>query len=300
MGVVFNIQRCSLQDGPGIRTTVFLKGCPLRCKWCHNPESWHRKPELSFFKHKCGACGVCVKACPRSARSISDGVCAIDRALCTVCGECVKKCFNDALTIIGEEKTAEQVIAEVKRDMPFYERSGGGLTLSGGEPFAQPEFLCSLLAAGKQAGLHICVETCGYVDEQLLRDSMPYVDIYLYDYKATGAENHKAFTGVTNERILSNLYMLLENRASVILRCPMIQGENDTVQHLAAIAELYKTYPHMLGVEIMAYHNMGRDKGVRVGIDAGEMTDMPLTPESTKAEWIKTLRDFGCNIAKIG
>jgi pyruvate formate lyase activating enzyme len=194
----------------------------------------------------------------------------------------------------------EEIMADVVRDIPFYKNSGGGMTLSGGEPFMQAETTMALLQAGKREGLHICVETSGFAQAALIQASMPYVDIYLFDYKATRSDAHKYFIGAPNELIVSNLKMLLDTGAKVILRCPMVEGVNDTPEHLEGIAALYRSYPELLGVEIMAYHNMGRDKGIRVGLDEEQMLDLPLTPEPVKTRWIDELHRLGCSIAKIG
>jgi pyruvate formate lyase activating enzyme len=205
-----------------------------------------------------------------------------------------------ALEIIGRPMDLDDVIEEVLRDKPFYDSSGGGITLSGGEPFMQSEFTMALLKKSKKAGLHVCIETSGFARQQLIKESMEYVDIYLFDYKATDPQKHTDFTGVSNEVIIANLQFLLENQARVILRCPLIEGVNDSPGHLEGIASLYRQYQHLAGLEVMAYHNMGKDKGIRVGIDKEKMLEQPLTPEAVKSGWIDKLKSLGCSIAKIG
>jgi pyruvate formate lyase activating enzyme len=258
------------------------------------------KPQLSYMKQKCVSCGRCVGACPNGAHKITDsGEHVLDWSLCELCGECAKKCWRDALSIIGSAAETEDVLAEVMRDKPFYDTSGGGMTLSGGEPFMQPEFALELMEKGKKAGLHICVETSGLASESVIKKSMELVDIYLYDYKATGPD-HKELIGVDASVPLARLELLLNGCAKVVLRCPMVEGLNDTEEHLRAIAGVWKRHPELLGVEVMAYHNMGRDKGVRVGLAPEEMVERPLTPEATKARWIDALRSYGCSVARIG
>lgn len=222
-GVVFDIQRFSLHDGPGIRTTVFLKGCPLRCAWCHNPESWLQEPQTMVKKKQERICGT--------------------------------------------RMTVEDVMREVLADEAYYRNSGGGLTVSGGEPMLQFEFLKPLLEASKKAGLHTCMETSGYCDEEQLKEISPLVDLFLFDIKLTDPQMHKQYTLVDNRRILENLNMLCRNGARIVLRCPIIPGINDTDAHILAVGKLVEKYPEITGVEIMPYHDMGRGKWRELGLD---------------------------------
>lgn len=296
-GVVFDIQRCSMHDGPGIRTTVFLKGCPLRCQWCHNPESQRRAPELYFMDMRCALCGECVAACPNGCHRVDAEGHAIDREKCTACGRCVEACFTGALEIKGSEMTVERVLQDVLADRAYYERSGGGVTVSGGEPLAQFAFTRELLRRCREEGVHTCIETCGFAPEEHVREIQPLVDHFLFDYKATG-EAHRALTGVDNMGILANLDLLLSLGSAVTLRCPLVPGVNDADEHLMAIAELERKYPKLKGIELMAYHNMGVAKSARIGGDA--VLDLPNATEEQKAEWLKKLRAFGSERAVLG
>ena len=299
-GVIFNIQRCSLQDGPGIRTTVFLKGCPLRCVWCHNPESWHKEPELSVNLRMCVGCGRCAQVCPNGAHTVQDGVHSFDRSRCVACGQCVQACAPGALTMIGRLVDSDEIVAEAARDRAFFERSGGGVTLSGGEPMMQPAFTRALVQGLKEEGLHVCLDTCGFAAREQYEALLPCIDLFLFDYKATEPETHRKLTGVGNERILENLEYLLDSGAGVILRCPMVQRVNDSDEHLAAIADLERRHPQLLGVEIMAYHNLGKDKGLHVGRRESEIIEHEMTPEAVKRQWIDRLHALGSEKCRIG
>jgi glycyl-radical enzyme activating protein len=253
-GIVFDIHRFSLNDGPGIRTTIFLKGCPLRCDWCHNPESQSFKPQLSFNPEKCLNCFECVKACPNGVHQNLDGKHVINWESCTTSGECVKVCAYDALKIIGSENTITEIISEVLKDINYYRKSGGGLTISGGEPLAQPEFTLELLKAAKKVGIHTCVDTCGLASLDSYKEILPYTDLFLFDYKVTDNKKHKDLTGGGNRQILKNLEYLISNKAEVILRCPLIPTINDEEKHLEGIAEIIKKYPEISSIEIISYH----------------------------------------------
>jgi len=184
-GKVFNIQRFSIHDGPGIRTNVFLKGCPLRCLWCHNPEGLSRESDIEFIPKKCIGCGRC-GVCPNDCHKFNDGLHYYDRSNCIKCGTCISHCVTEALQIAGKDYTVDEVMKEVESDAMFYEESGGGMTLSGGEPLFQSEFATELLRTAKERGIHTAIETCGFYSEDVLRKAIPYIDIFLFDYKVTG------------------------------------------------------------------------------------------------------------------
>ena len=298
-GLVFDIQRFALHDGPGIRTTVFLKGCPLSCLWCHNPESRSFRRQLSFDEDRCTHCLHCVDVCNTGALEVVDERLVVHHDLCDGCGGCVDRCPYDALAVIGGEKTVDQVIAEVEKDRAYYQRSGGGLTISGGEPLAQPGFTVALLRRAKEAGIHTCLDTSGAVHPRRIQEALPYVDVFLYDYKATPESAHVRLTGVSNELVLENLEYLYQKGANIILRCPLIPGVNDSTRHLKGIARLSRKYPNLLDVQLMAYHNMGKDKAHRLGM-AYPLREHPSAGETDKERWLWTLVAHGCDRAVLG
>ena len=262
-GTVFNIQRYCTNDGPGIRTTVFLKWCPLNCIWCHNPESKSSRPQILFDAMRCLGCGACAAVCLKGLHRMDGKGHLFVREGCVACGACARVC-SGALELVGETKSVEDILAVVLRDKPFY-GDEGGMTVSGGEPFAQPDFLLSLLAAAKGQGVGTVVETSGFADERDIRASLPLVDWYLYDCKETDAALHRKWTGVDNERILANLVILSEANAQVVLRCPIIPGCNDREDHFNALGEMSRRFSCIRRIEILPYHSLGVKKSRELG-----------------------------------
>ena len=263
-GKIFNIQRFSTSDGPGIRTTVFFKGCPLSCLWCHNPESHTAKCEIFYDAKKCIGCRLCEKACPNICHKFGEGGHVFVRENCEKCGECAKVCPAKSLEICGEEMSTEKVIETVMRDLPFYEQSGGGLTLSGGEPLAQFDFALELLKKAKENGISTAVETSGFCRRDLA-DMAKYVDLWLFDIKLFDKDEHEKYTGVSNELIFENLRRLDGFGAKIILRCPIIPDINLKRAHFEKIAELANSLENVIAVNLEPYHPLGISKSNLLG-----------------------------------
>lgn len=263
-GIIFNIQKFCLHDGDGIRTCVFLKGCPLRCIWCHNPESIEKEISISFDKTKCSLCGRCTGIC--TARDVKNSVLTIDSKTCVRCGKCVDVCLNDANEIIGTEKTASEILDEVIKDKMFYDTSGGGLTVTGGEPSYQADFTLELLGLAKNSGISIAVETCGAGTLDFYESAADMGTTFLYDIKCIDPVLHRKLTGSDNSHIMENLQYLMNRNADIIIRIPLIPGCNDSDKDISLLAEfLNKNTGRYRYAEIMPYHNLGTGKSEKLG-----------------------------------
>ena len=279
--MIFDIQHFSLSDGPGIRTTVFFKGCPLRCLWCHTPESQRKERELMFTPERCIGCGRCVPVCPRACHRMEKGIHRFDRSRCTGCGRCAENCFPGALESCGDERTAEEILDEVEADRPLYEASGGGMTLSGGEPLFQAAFAEELCTNAKRRRLHICLDTSGFAPRETCRGIAPLVDLFLFDIKTVVPAKHRALTGVDNALILENLFLLDELKRPSVLRCPLVPGVNDSPEELAGIARLANRLRHVEEIDLEPYHPLGEGKRKSLGLSLSFQAEVP-SPETVE------------------
>jgi len=260
-GFIFNIQRYSLQDGPGIRTTVFLKGCPLRCLWCHNPEGISPAMEVATFENRCVACGECTEACPRGLANTPGD----HGPECDLCGACVEACPTGTRHLVGRSMTVEETLAEVLKDRVFYEDSGGGVTFSGGEPMAQVDFLKAILPDCRRQGIHTVVDTTGFCPPDQLLAVAPHTDLFLYDIKILDPERHQRFIGVPNALILENLRVLSRVHANIWIRMPIVPGLNDETPLIEATARFVEDLPGVTLVNLLPYHKTGISKFKRLG-----------------------------------
>lgn len=262
--LIFDIEKFAVRDGPGIRTVVFMKGCPLHCLWCHNPESQSMDPEMLFYSGKCTRCGICAAVCPRSCHAVGAEGHRFDRSQCTVCGLCSERCPAEALHLVGRRMSVNEVMSEVMKDQIFYRNSGGGITLSGGEPLTHFAFTSALLKEAKEVGIHTAVETCGFSPWERIRELLPLVDLWLWDVKAS-PEKHEKLTGVPAEPILENLYKLDQAGSSIILRCPLVSGINDEDLDLTHIAALADKLSHVQQIDLEPYNPLGEKKNRALG-----------------------------------
>lgn len=294
-GDVFSVERYAIHDGPGIRTQVFLKGCPLRCLWCSNPEGMSFKPSLVHTRILCIDCGSCAEACGDQALSMTQHGPALDREKCTLCGDCVDVCHAEALEINSSRMSAERIVDEVERDKVFFEVSGnGGITLCGGEPLGQPVFAVDLLRLCKERGIHTAIETCGYYRFEALEQALPYLDFIYFDLKHMNAEAHREYTGANNELILANLRELQSYEVELCVRVPVVPTLNDGKENMEAIASFVKELPRVISVELLPYHRLGVSKYGKLGLDY-PLDDIP-SPDEKDMQKLKALfEEHGIN-----
>jgi len=291
-GLIFDIRKFSIHDGPGIRTTVFFKGCPLSCWWCHNPEGQSFDPELVERLSRCIRCGTCVLTCQQGAVHQVNDMPFTDRGLCILCGECVEECAADARQIAGREMSVGEVLDEVQRDLPFYEASHGGVTFSGGEPLSQIEFLYEVLRACKRIELHTSLDTSGYAPWIKLDLIREYVDLFLYDLKLVDDEQHYRYTGVSNQVVLDNLEKLSRNGHQIVVRVPLIPGITDSQHNISAIGRFVSGLESVKRVDLLPYHTSAEGKYNRLGLEY-QLSGTTSPDETQVLELAETLEGFG-------
>ncbi len=291
-GLIFDIKRYAIHDGPGIRTTVFLKGCPLSCVWCDNPEGQNFSREFIFWPDKCLQCDACIHTCKKDAIiKENENSRKINESRCDYCAACVQECYAEALQIVGKQMSVEELLQEIEKDTDFYSESGGGVTFSGGEPFSHPEFLHEMLVACKGRNLHTVVDTCGLVSWDILKKVSHYVDLFLYDLKLMDEKRHKKVTGVSNKLILSNLEKLVETH-KVIVRMPLIPGINDDEDTIRGIGEFLSRLKKIGEIDLLPYHKLGVSKYERLNKRYSIKDIVPPIPERIN-DILNALERFG-------
>lgn len=287
---IVEIKRFAVHDGDGIRTTVFFKGCPLKCLWCHNPETLSPKRQLAFYGHKCVMCGKCAEVC--SLHSLSGGTHTIDKEKCVLCGRCAEVCPQSAIEIFGTEMTVDEVCTALIKDKSFYDESGGGITLSGGECLLQSEACREILKEMKRCGINTAVDTCGFVPREAIDRVMPYTDTFLYDIKAIDVDVHKRCTGQPNGLILDNLMYIDKSGAKTEIRIPYVPGYNDN--QIDKIGSFLAQLKNVTGVRVLPYHNYAASKYAALGIEDTLPKTLPSEAEISKAKDI--LKNYGIPI----
>ena len=278
---IFEIKRFAVHDGDGIRTTVFFKGCPLKCLWCHNPEGISFETELAYCAHKCISCGECIRVCPTSAHSIENGKHKFDREKCIACGKCANACLGNALIVYGKEMSIDELMTIILKDKSFYDNSGGGVTLSGGECLFQAGFCTELLKTLKGNGLHTAIDTCGFVSKSVLDKVIPYTDLFLYDIKAVSLKTHIKCTSKGNKKIIDNLHYLDSKGCKIEVRIPYVPNFND--KEIETIGELLRDIKNLTKVRVLPYHNFAGSKYISLGLENELPLVLPTDEEIRKA-----------------
>lgn len=290
--IIFEIKRFAVHDGDGIRTTVFLKGCPLQCVWCHNPEGILSKPQLAYLQHKCILCGECVATCPNGAHAIVDGKHVFYRNQCTTCGKCEEACLGNAITLYGKEYSVDELLPILLKDKDYYDHTGGGVTLSGGECLLYPDFCKELLKKLKEHGVNTAVDTCGFVTRESLDKVIPYTDAFLYDVKAFDTKSHQKCTGHGNETILENLLYLDKKGCKIEIRIPFVPKYND--DEIENIASMLSGLQNIVAVRLLPYHNYAGNK--YQSLDQANTLPLHLPSKEELSKAIEILKSFGLNV----
>ena len=297
-GFIFDIRRYAIHDGPGIRTAVFFKGCPLRCRWCHNPESWKTMPELGFRRSRCAKCRSCMAICERRAISFAETGPVVDPGKCVQCGRCVDVCPTGAWEIIGRKASVAEVMAEIQKDVVFYDQSGGGATFTGGEPLLQPEFLLALLETCRAEGIHTAVDTTCHARPEVLRRVAEVADLFLCDVKHMDSEPHRQQTGIGNDRVLENIRMLAEDGKRIFVRVPIIPGFNSDRINIEQTAQFIQSLRTVRRVDILPYNRGGQEKAVRLTGQI-DLMEAQVPDDDTMAEIAGIFRSHGFEV-RIG
>ena len=297
-GMVFNIQKYSIHDGRGIRTLVFMKGCPLRCRWCSNPESQTFSEEIMFIKNKCIGCGKCVKVCPQKATDAKTF--EIDRNICTACGNCAEVCYANAKKKVGTGYSVGEIMEVIEKDRVFYRKSQGGVTIGGGEPIAQPQFVLNLLKECKRLNIHTAIETCGYGEWKKVKEIFETVDQILYDLKHMDEQEHLKLIGVSNRLILSNAEKIARMDKEILFRIPVIPGYNSNDENIIESGKFIKSlmkFNEQIQVELLPYHNLGADKYTSLG-RTYQLDDLKSPETEKKEHWNDILESCGCSVVR--
>lgn len=285
-GTIFDLKRYAINDGPGIRTAVFLKGCPLDCWWCHNPEGRAPQPQLMVRLNRCQGCGECVLVCPQGAIHLENNP-VTDFGLCQDCGACAQACLAGARELVGRVASVAELLKEIERDVVFYDQSGGGVTLTGGEPLMQPRFTIELLRACQAHGIHTVLDTSGYAAWTVVEGAARHTNLFLYDLKIMDETRHRQYTGVSNRLILSNLQRLSTGGARIIVRIPLIPGVNDDEHNLRLTRQFLAGLPHLAGVEVLPYHDIAAAK--YSALDLSYRLPELTTPSTERVAWAQAL-----------